>query len=81
MFDIDKHLEELRQKWPSNIVARSEFNSFTGGAISPKTIANLESEGKGPKNKHFMGNKVVYRIDDAIDFLRSRIAFKGGEDA
>lgn len=74
-------LEELRAKWPSTIVSRSHFDRFSGYAISGKTIANLESEGKGPKNKFFVGGKAAYSIDDAIDFLRERISVKGDADA
>ena len=76
MFDIETHLDELRHKWPSNFVARSHFDKFSGGTISGKTIANLEILGQGPKGKFFVGGKAAYKIDDALDFLRSRISAK-----
>jgi len=76
MIDTEKFLKELQDKWPSNIVARSHFDRFSGYAISPKTIANLESLGQGPKNKFFVGGKAAYSVEDAIDFLRSRITMR-----
>lgn len=79
MLDTDKYLDELRNTWPSTIVARSHFDRFSGYTISGKTIANLESLGQGPRNKFFIGGKAAYSVDDAIDFLRSRIGQKGGE--
>ncbi len=79
MIDTDKFLDDLRNTWPSTIVSRSHFDRFSGYTISPKTIANLESLGQGPRNKFFVGGKAAYSIDDAIEFLRSRIATKGGE--
>lgn len=79
MCDVDKHLDDLRSKWDSTIVARSHFDRFSGYTITGKTIANLESLGQGPKNKFFVGGKAAYAIDDALDFLRQRISVKGGE--
>lgn len=81
MHNVDQLLDELRNSWGSTFVARSEFARFSGGTISPKTIANLETEGKGPKGKFFVGSKAAYSIDDALDFLRSRISVKGDADA
>ena len=78
--DIEKRLQDLRDKWPSAWVSRSHFDRFSGYAISGKTIANLESEGKGPAGKFFVGGKAAYSIDDAIEFLRERISVKGGVD-
>ena len=79
MDGTEKHLEALRAKWDSAIVARSHFDRFSGYAMSGKTIANLEVEGKGPKGKFFVGGKAAYSVDDALEFLRSRISVKGGE--
>lgn len=79
MIDTDKFLDDLRSKWESTIVSRSHFDRFSGYTVSPKTIANLESLGQGPRNKFFVGSKAAYSIDDAIEFLRSRIGEKGGE--
>ena len=79
MDDTEKHLESLRAKWDSAIVARSHFDRFSGYAVSGKTIANLEIEGKGPKGKFYVGGKAAYGIDDALEFLRLRIRVNGGE--
>lgn len=78
MLDIEKHLAELRQKWPSTFVARAHFDKFSGYTITGKTLANLEVEGRGPRNKFFVGGKAAYSIDDALDFLRGRIKRDGG---
>ncbi|HOE79189.1 MAG TPA: hypothetical protein PLX58_04425 [Smithellaceae bacterium] len=64
--------QEMADKWPSSIVARTEIKDFTGGAISEKYLANLDSLGKGPANRFRLGRKVVYRTSDVVDWLQSR---------
>lgn len=36
-------LKQLKEKWPSSVVSRTEIRKFTGGLISEKYIANLDS--------------------------------------
>lgn len=63
--------KEMAERWPSQIVARTEIKEFTGGAISEKYIANLDSIGKGPP-RFRLGRKVVYKTGDLVDWLRGR---------
>lgn len=44
---------EMAARWPSSIVARAEVKKFTGGGISPKTLANADSKGIGPEERFF----------------------------
>lgn len=39
---------EMAARWPSSAVARAEAKQFTGGGISPKTLANADSKGDLP---------------------------------
>jgi hypothetical protein len=70
------YLEGLKDKWPSDIVSRSEIYSFTGGAIRPGTMANADCDGTGPKESFFIGRKVVYPVSSVIDWLRERSTAK-----
>ena len=63
--------EELKTKWPSAIVARTEIGQFTGGAMSPGYLANLDSIGQGPPRIR-LGRKVAYPVDTLIEWLRAR---------
>jgi hypothetical protein len=63
--------KEMAENWPSQIVARTEIKDFTGGAISEKYIANLDSIGKGPP-RFRLGRKVVYKTADLAAWLKSR---------
>jgi len=63
--------EEMADKWPSAVVARVEVERFTGGLMSCKYIANLDSQGAGPE-RITCGRKVAYPIESLIRWLRDR---------
>jgi len=63
--------QELVERWPSAVVARTEVGRFTGGMISGKYIANLDSGGTGPVRVK-MGRRVGYPVKDFVAWLRNR---------
>jgi len=69
-----KHLslQELASKWPSSIVARTEIKNFTGGILTERYCANLDSKNIGIKGRIRIGRKVVYPVEAVIEFLESR---------
>ncbi len=64
-------LTELANRWPSAFVARSEVGRFTGGIVSPKSLANLDSLGEGPPRIK-CGRRVAYQAIDLVEFLKER---------
>lgn len=62
----------MAEKWPSSIVSRTEIQNFTGGIMSEKYIANLDSSGKGPAGRVRMGRKIAYPVDLLCDWLEGR---------
>lgn len=64
--------DEIARKWPSAIVARKEFGFFSGGAVAPKQLANLDSLGQGPVERLLVGSHVCYPVQAAVEFLRGR---------
>ena len=62
--------EHLRENLPP-IISRDHVSDILGGVISAKTLANLDSEGKGPKRMR-IGRKIVYRTDDLLEWLVAR---------
>lgn len=58
-------------KWPAPVVARVEAWNATGGLISSKQLANLDSEGAGPPEAVRLGGegrgKIAY---PAVSFFR-----------
>lgn len=62
----------LAEKWPSTFVSRSEVGRFTGGIVSPKTMANLDSQRLGPDGAIKFGKKVVYPVNCLIAWLDQR---------
>lgn len=62
----------LAEKWPSNIVARSEVHRLTGGAIKPQSAANLDSRGDGCPTRFMVNGKIVYPVTDFLEWLKAR---------
>lgn len=56
----------MKNKWPSVIVGREKIPEFTGGLISSRYMANLDSQGQGPPKKIKFGRKIGYPIDSLI---------------
>jgi len=63
---------KLSEKWPSSLVARQEISKFSGGILTPHTIANHDSLGTGPAGRVTIGRKVAYPVDSLIAWLESR---------
>ena len=62
----------LAERWPSPLIARGEVERFTGGIISTKYIANLDSQGKGPQGRIRIGRKVAYPVSELVFWLEGR---------
>jgi hypothetical protein len=66
------NLKDLAGRWPSAWVARQEVDRFTGGIVSEKYIANLDSLGRGPKGRIRCGRKIAYSVTALVEWLESR---------
>ena len=64
--------QEMADRWPSAVVARVEIGKFSGGLLSPKSMANLDSQGIGPVDRVTCGRKVGYKISSLIQWMRDR---------
>ena len=64
--------DQMIEKWPSAIVARTEIRQFSGGAIGGKFMANLDSQKKGPDGRFKIGRKTVYPVASVASWLRGR---------
>ncbi len=67
-------LDNMVDRWPSTIVARGRIPEFTGGAITAKYMANIDSAGEGPP-RFRVGRKVVYPVDTLIRWLEERSSY------
>lgn len=63
--------DEMAEKWPSAVVARRELARFSGGLLNPRSVANLDSAGKGPPRKK-IGRIVFYPVTGLTRWLRQR---------
>jgi hypothetical protein len=66
------NFKRLAERWPSAWVAREEVDRFTGGVLTPKYMANLDSRKIGIEDRIRIGRKIVYPVDSILRFLESR---------
>ena len=67
-----RDFSELADAWPSPIVAREKVGPFSGGLLNPRTMANIDSLGGGPKMVR-LGRKRGYWVDSLIEWMNSRM--------
>lgn len=65
-------LKIVTDKWPSAIVTRNEVGKFTGDLLNPRTLANCDSAGIGPRRIKF-GKKVAYFTEDLVSWMEGRL--------
>ncbi len=74
---FDVIYNRLLQTWLSPFVARSEVHTFSGGLISPKTLANADSENNGPQEKFYFGKrKVFYSKESLAKWIAEHCSYK-----
>jgi hypothetical protein len=65
-------LKGIDESWPSPIVLRKDVTKFSHGLVTTKTIATMDSIGRGAPSIKING-KVAYNKQDIIQWLASRI--------
>lgn len=65
-------LSGLRTSLPP-IIPRIRVGELTGGAIAPQTLANLDSQGRGPAGAFLLGRKLCYPREEFLSWLEARI--------
>ena len=71
--------EKLAESWVAPIVARTDVGKFSGGILHPRTMANLDSKGCGPR-KIMIGNRVAYEVKSLIEWMQDRPERRRGSD-
>jgi len=68
---IEKLFDNLARTAP-DILTRTKIHELTGGLISAKTLANLDSEGCGIQPRLRLCGKVAYPKESVMAFLKLR---------
>jgi len=71
----DDFFKELRRCLPP-VFTRETASKMIGGIFAPRTLSNLDAEGKGPSKKRHVGKKVVYERDDFVDWLERQFHYQ-----
>lgn len=66
---------ELERRYGAPFVPREQkaLDRATGGAISAKTLANLDSLGRGPSGRVRIGRRICYPSADFFAWLVGRM--------
>ena len=75
---IEQIFENLSRTAPE-ILTRNKIHELTGGLISAKTLANLDSEGEGIHPRLRIGGKIAYPKEATITWLKQRCKIEKGE--
>ena len=68
---IEQIFENLSRTAPE-IFTRKKFHELTGGLMSEKTLANLDSLSEGIQPRLRIGGKIAYPKEAAISWLKNR---------
>lgn len=63
--------DALAKRWRSGLVARTQISEFSGGLLTPKYLANLDSQGLGPPRVR-SGRRVAYDVEQLVVWMRDR---------
>ena len=73
-------LSDMAKAWGCPFVAREELEKFTGGLLSPRYAANLDSAKKGIEGRIRVGRKIAYHTMEVVKFLEQRAQFVDGRE-
>lgn len=71
--DIDRILQNIIDNNPYGFILRPDLREKTGGLLHGRTMANLDSLGRGIKGRFRVGNTTAYPIDSVVQFLKDKI--------
>ena len=70
-----EHLVKELFRNATELVSRRQIQELTGGVLSVKYLANLDSEGKGIQPRIRVGGKVVYPRSATMEFYKNRCKY------
>lgn len=69
--EVSFDFKKLAETWGAPLVARRDVAQFSGGILHPRTMANLDSLGKGP-GKILIGRRAFYDTWSLVSWIENR---------
>jgi hypothetical protein len=66
-------IQQLEQDWESPFVLRGQAGEASRGAVSPKFLANSDSQGTGPSGRFKFARKVAYPKAQFFQWLKAQV--------
>lgn len=70
---VEDIIQNIKEQNPYGFILRPDLREKTGGLLHGKTMANMDSLGKGIENRFLIGRVTAYPIESIIEFLRKKI--------
>ena len=64
--------DDMAEVWKHPVVVRSDVGRFSGGLLHPRTMANLDSLGLGPRGMFYLARKVAYPTNELVDWMKEK---------
>jgi hypothetical protein len=71
--EAETFVKMMVEGWSAPIVARTETRDFTGGGLSPRSVANLESAGEQIRGRFLIGRKICYPTENFARWIADRL--------
>lgn len=62
----------MAKAWKAPFVSRQKVGEFSGGLLNPRTLANMDHKGEGPKGRVRMGRAVAYPVKELVEWMEER---------
>ena len=66
-------IQSLINNWHGDIVPRTKFYEFSGGAFKPGTMANRDCRKMGPKGRMMLGKSIYYPKAEAAVWVADQL--------
>lgn len=74
MPDFKRLTKMMNEQWPFPFVLRKDSHLATGGVYSWQQLKNLDAQGKGPKDRFYIGKKVAYTRESFFKWFLERMS-------
>ena len=74
---VEEIIQNIVQQNPYGFILRPDLRQKTGGLLHGRTMANLDSLGRGIEDRFIVGRVTAYPVDSVVKYLRKKIVVVG----
>ncbi len=70
---IDRIIQNIIENNPYGFILRPDLREKTGGLLHGRTMANMDSLGKGIESRFLVGRVTAYPVESVVKYLKEKI--------